>query len=221
MKTVENGKIFAIGDIHGCYDKLLRLMEQLPYDPERDTLVFLGDYIDRGTRSKDVITFLCGLRHRVKNLILLIGNHEFLLLEYHRTGDPALLPYLRHLGIDATLNSFKAKSPKSLDGMLFLNEEHRQFFLSLLPYWETEDYIFVHAGLEPNTPLKQQDLSSLCEARSTFLWEDHDYGKLVIFGHTPFDMPFVTPTRIGIDTGAVYGNMLTAVELPGLVFHHS
>ena len=221
MKIVENGKIFAIGDIHGCYDKLLSLMEQLPYDPELDTLVFLGDYIDRGTRSKDVITFLCGLRHRVKNLILLIGNHEFLLLEYHRTGDPALLPYLRHLGIDATLNSFKAKSPKSLDRMLFLNEEHRQFFLSLLPYWETEDYIFVHAGLEPNTPLKQQDLSSLCEARSTFLWEDHDYGKLVIFGHTPFDMPFVTPTRIGIDTGAVYGNMLTAVELPGLVFHHA
>ena len=61
MKIDEKGKIFAIGDIHGCYDKLRRLMERLPYDPERDTLVFLGDYIDRGSQSKEVITYLCQL----------------------------------------------------------------------------------------------------------------------------------------------------------------
>jgi serine/threonine protein phosphatase 1 len=79
----------------------------------------------------------------------------------------------------------------------------------------------VHAGLDPEIPLDQQDISSLCETRNTFVSEDHDYGKLVIFGHTPFDMPFVTPTRIGIDTGAVYGNLLTALELPGLVFYHA
>jgi serine/threonine protein phosphatase 1 len=62
MKINERGKIFAIGDIHGCYEKLYRLMERLPYDPQRDTLVFLGDYIDRGPRSRDVMTYLCQLR---------------------------------------------------------------------------------------------------------------------------------------------------------------
>lgn len=221
MKTDEKGKIFAIGDIHGCYDKLRSLMDHLPYDPERDTLVFLGDYIDRGQRSREVLSYLCDLRSRVRNLILLMGNHEYLMLEYHRTGDPALLPFLRHLGIDATLGSYGANNPKSLEEMLFLPADHLQIFQSLLPYWETEDYIFVHAGLEPGIPLAQQEISSLCETRASFLSACHDFGKLVIFGHTPFDMPFVTPTCIGIDTGAVYGNLLTALELPGKVFYHS
>lgn len=221
MESITKGRIFAIGDIHGCYDKLRSLMKRLPYDPKRDTLVFLGDYIDRGVRSREVLTYLCDLRRQVKNLILLMGNHEYLMLEYHRTGDPALLPFLRHLGIDATLDSYGANNPKSLEEMLFLPAEHLQLFQSLLPYWETEDYIFVHAGLEPGIRLAQQSLSSLCESRNSFLSEEHDYGKLVIFGHTAFDMPFVTPTRIGIDTGAVYGNLLTALELPGFVFHHA
>lgn len=221
MESITKGRIFAIGDIHGCYDKLRSLMNRLPYDPKRDTLVFLGDYIDRGVRSREVLTYLCDLRRQVKNLILLMGNHEYLMLEYHRTGDSALLPFLRHLGIDATLDSYGANNPKSLEEMLFLPAEHLQLFQSLLPYWETEDYIFVHAGLEPGIRLAQQSLSSLCESRNSFLSEEHDYGKLVIFGHTAFDMPFVTSTRIGIDTGAVYGNLLTALELPGLVFYHA
>jgi len=221
MKTGEKGKFFAVGDIHGCYEKLHRLMDRLPYDPERDTLVFLGDYIDRGAQSKEVINYLCQLKSRTKKVIMLMGNHEYLMLEYHRTGDPSLLPFLRHLGIDATLESFGANNPNALHEMLFLSAEHQQLLHSLLPYWETEDYIFVHAGLEPGIPLEQQEVSSLCETRPSFLSEEHDFGKLVIFGHTAFDMPYVTPTRIGIDTGAVYGNLLTALELPGFVFHHA
>ena len=221
MPSEKKGKIFAIGDIHGCYEKLQRLMQRLPYDPQQDTLVFLGDYIDRGPQSKEVMAYLCQLRQQAEKCIMLIGNHEYLMLEYHRTGDASLLPFLRHLGIDATLDSYGTTSPISLQEMLFLPAEHLQLFQALLPYWETEEYIFVHAGLDPAIPLARQDIASLCEARSTFLSEDHDYGKLVIFGHTPFDMPFVTPTRIGIDTGAVYGNLLTALELPGLVFYHA
>ena len=221
MEKDGTGRIFAIGDIHGCYDKLRTLMQRIPYDPQQDTLVFLGDYIDRGARSREVLDYLCRLRRENRKVIMLIGNHEHLMLQYHRTGDPALLPFLRHLGIDATLDSYGANNPKSLQEMDFLPAEHRELLELLLPYWETEKYIFVHAGLEPNLPLDQHDLSILCETRSTFLTTEHDYGKLVIFGHTPFDMPFVTPTRIGIDTGAVYGNLLTALELPALVFHHA
>ena len=221
MNEAENGKIFAVGDIHGSYDKLTRLMDRLPYDPERDTLVFLGDYIDRGPRSKDVINYLCQLRSQVKQLIMLIGNHEYMMLEYQRTGDPSLLPFLRHIGLDATLDSYGAANPQALLEKLTFPDEHLELLEKLLPYWETEDYIFVHAGLEPGVPLDKQEISTLCEARSTFLSAEHDYGKLVIFGHTPFDLPFVSPHRIGIDTGAAYGNLLTALELPGFVFHHA
>jgi len=221
MATERYGKIFAIGDIHGCYDKLRRLMARIPYDPQQDTLVFLGDYIDRGARSREVLDYLCQIRRQAKNVFMLIGNHEHLMLEYHRTGDPALLPFLRHLGIDATFDSYGVGNPQALQEMLFLPEEHRRLLNSLLPYWETEDYIFVHAGLDRNIPLARHDISNLCETRSAFLADDHEYDKLVIFGHTPFDMPFVSPTRIGIDTGAVYGNLLTALELPARIFYHA
>lgn len=221
MQTGRTGKIFAIGDIHGCYDKLRELMERIPYDPQQDTLVFLGDYIDRGPQSREVLTYLCQLRREAEKVVMLMGNHEYLMLEYHRSGDPALLPFLRQLGIDKTLNSYGVNHPQSLQDMLFLPAEHRDLLDSLLPYWETEDYIFVHAGLDPNLSLAQHDLSTLCETRAAFITDEHDYGKLVIFGHTAFDMPFVTPTRIGIDTGAVYGNLLTAVELPARIFYHA
>lgn len=221
MQTGRTGKIFAIGDIHGCYDKLRELMERIPYDPQQDTLVFLGDYIDRGPQSREVLNYLCQLRREAEKVVMLMGNHEYLMLEYHRSGDPALLPFLRQLGIDKTLNSYGVNHPQSLQDMLFLPAEHRDLLDSLLPYWETEDYIFVHAGLDPNLSLAQHDLSTLCETRAAFITDEHDYGKLVIFGHTAFDMPFVTPTRIGIDTGAVYGNLLTAVELPARIFYHA
>lgn len=216
-----DGRIFAVGDIHGCYDKLRRLMNRLPYNPQQDTLVFLGDYIDRGGRSREVLDYLCQLRQEGEKVIMLIGNHEYLMLEYHRSGDPILLPYLRQLGIDSTLSSYGDASPRSLQEMTFLPDAHRQLLHALRPYWQTDGYIFVHAGLEADIPLERQDISSLCETRGSFIYEEHDYGKLVVFGHTPFDMPFVTPTRICIDTGAAYGNMLTALELPSMTFYHS
>ncbi|MFZ5767026.1 MAG: serine/threonine protein phosphatase, partial [Thermodesulfobacteriota bacterium] len=115
--------------------------------------------------------------------------------------------------------------PGGADGNLrspdFLPPDHQAFLHSLLPYWETDGYIFVHAGLEPGIPLADNDLSSLCEVRDVFFETEYDFGKKVIFGHTPFELPFVTPTRIGIDTGAVYGNLLTAIELPGENFYHA
>ena len=219
--TEGNGKIFAIGDIHGCADKLRELIRRLPYEPGRDRLVLLGDYIDRGPDSAGVLELLCALKERDPKLIALSGNHEYLLLEYHRTGDPALLPYLRKLGIDATLKSYGVHTGFTLQSLDFLPPTHRAFLENLLPYWETGDYIFVHAGLEPGLPPAAHDLAGLCETREGFLSTDHDFGRRVIFGHTEFELPLVTPTRIGLDTGAVHGNLLTAVELPGGGFYHA
>lgn len=216
-----NGKIFAIGDIHGCAAKLDLLLNRLPFDRNHDTLVFLGDYLDRGPDVKGVLDRLCQLRADGVHLVPLMGNHEYLLLEYHRSGDQALLPYLRRLGLENTLESYGGASLSALASLEFMPKEHRDFLAALQPYWETEEYIFVHAGLRHDQPLADQDISDLCEVREPFLSEERDYGRRVIFGHTPFATPLLTPFRTGIDTGAVYGNLLTAVELPGLYFHHA
>ena len=216
-----NGKIFVIGDIHGCADQLRRLLERLPFDAGRDTLVFLGDYLDRGPDVKGVLDQLCRLRAEGVHLQALMGNHEYLLLEYHRSQDAALLPYMRRLGMEKTLESYGGASLAELGALAYMPAEHRDFLASLLPYWETDEYIFVHAGLRFGHPLSEQDLSDLCEVREPFLSDERDYGKRIIFGHTPFVTPLVTAGKIGIDTGAAYGNLLTAVELPGLRFHHA
>lgn len=216
-----NGKIFAIGDIHGCAAKLELLLNRLPFNRGHDTLVFLGDYLDRGPDVKGVLEQLCRLRADGVRIVPLMGNHEYLLLEYHRSADQALLPYLRRLGMGNTLESYGGASLAELTSLDFMPGEHRDFLASLLPYWETEEYIFVHAGLRHDQPLAEQDISELCEVREPFLSEERDYGRRVIFGHTPFATPLLTPFRTGIDTGAVYGNLLTAVELPGLRFHHA
>ena len=215
------GKIFAIGDIHGRADKLATLLGRLPFDPACDTLVTLGDYLDRGPGSREVLDQLCRLRAAGIKLMALMGNHEYLLLEYHRSQDPTLLPYLRRLGIEHTIESYGGASLAQLGALTFMPREHRQFLDSLLPYWETDDYIFVHAGLRHDLPLRAQDISDLCEVRQPFLVEEHDFGKRVIFGHTAFATPLLSPTKIGIDTGAGHGNLLTAVELPNLRFYHA
>lgn len=215
------GKIFAIGDIHGCAAKLETLLNRLPLDREHDTLVFLGDYLDRGPNPKGVLDQLCQLRADGVRLISLMGNHEYLLLEYHRSADQALLPYLRRLGLENTLESYGGASLSALASLNFMPREHQDFLRSLLPYWETDEYVFVHAGLRHDQPLAEQDIADLCEVREPFLSEERDYGKRVIFGHTPFATPLLTPFRIGIDTGAAYGNLLTAVELPGIRFYHA
>jgi serine/threonine protein phosphatase 1 len=214
-------RIFAIGDIHGCHAKLRDLLERLPYEPGRDRLVFLGDYINRGADTAKVLELLCALQERDPGIITLLGNHEYLLLEYHRTGDPALLPYLRKMGIDTTLKSYGVHTGFSLQSLDFLPAAHLAFLKGLRLYWESKAYLFVHAGLEAGVVLADQDATSCCEVRDSFITGTYDFGKKVIFGHTEFELPLVTPTKIGIDTGAGHGNLLTAVEIPGENFYHA
>ncbi len=215
-------KIFAIGDIHGSIDRLERLLDRLPFVAGRDTLVFLGDFLDRGPGSRQVLDLLCRLQVQENmRLVALMGNHEYLLLEYHRTGDPVLLPYLRRMGIEQTMESYGRSSLAELRDLTFMPAAHRDFLNSLIPYWQTPDYIFVHAGLRYDEPLAEQHITDLCEVREQFLVEERDFGKRIIFGHTAFLTPLVTPNKIGIDTGASQGNMLTAVQLPDEIFYHA
>ncbi len=214
------GNIFAIGDIHGCYSRLKELIERLPLDRRRDRLVFIGDYINRGPQTREVIEFLLELRGRFPQTVFLMGNHEHLLLRYAKSADPALLRYLRRLGIEATLQSYDNASMRSLIALSFLPRAHRKFIENLVPDFRLGPYLFVHADYDPDAAprLPRDDL--LASRRLATAYEP-DANCIIVFGHTAFETPLLTAGRISIDTGAVYGNKLTAVELPALRFHHA
>ena len=216
----DSGRLFAVGDIHGCYERLRTLLARLPYKPGRDVLIFLGDYINRGGQSKSTIELITRLQ-KEGEVHALLGNHEHLLLEYHRSGDTMLLPYLRQMGIETTLESYGAADLRDLGRLTFMPENHRAFLHGLRAYHETEDYIFIHAGLVNGLPLAEHNTAQLCEGRDFNLFDNSSRGKTIVFGHTPFVSPLVTQNIIGIDTGAVYGNLLTAVELPARRFYHA
>ena len=214
------GRLIAVGDIHGCINKLKELLNLLSVRQE-DTIIFLGDYIGRGPSSKEVISTLIELRKKNKNVFFLLGNHENLLLEYVRSPDEALIPYLRQQSIEAFLSSYGQEDLSHLHELTFMPEEHVEFLRNLELYHIEQDYIFVHAGIMPGLPLEKHTAMELCEVRDMFLDSRVEIGKTVVFGHTPFELPLVTEDKIGIDTGAVYGNLLTAVVLPEMKFFHA
>jgi len=209
----ETEKFFAIGDIHGNLSHLERLMEEIKpvLDPQQDTLVFLGDYIDRGPDSKGVVDFILQLREDLPQVVCLKGNHEAMFLDWVLKGENYDL-YLYNGG-GSTIRSY------SQEGEFKLPQAHLDFFDSLLLYYETEHYIFVHAGLRGGIPLAEQNPHDLIWIRDEFILSPHDFGKIVIFGHTPLQRVFKAPNKIGIDTGAVYGGTLTCLELPAQRFY--
>lgn len=209
-------KIFAIGDIHGCFGKLKALMEKIPIDYACDTLVFIGDYIDRGSHSVEVVDYLIKLKNRVPEVIFLKGNHEDMLDKFVNGADR--FTYLLNGG-QQTLDNYLTKSVES--EFFPIPDNHMDFFKSLRLFYETEEFIFVHAGLRPRVPLETQSTEDLLWIRDKFVGSKYDFGKRVIFGHTPLKQPLVEANKIGIDTGAVYGNKLTCVQLPDLLFFHA
>jgi len=203
--------IYAIGDIHGCRDHLERLLDQVKPDLSRHRLVFIGDYVDRGPDSRGVIDYILNLQKTFppENIICLMGNHERMFLDYLRGVEERF--FLINGGAN-TLASYR-----DIDWLAWprrLPPAHDQFLHGLQLFYATEAYIFVHGGLRPGVPLAVQEEEDLLWIRDEFILAAADFGKRVIFGHTPFPKPLVQPNKIGIDTGAVYGNRLTCVKLP-------
>lgn len=206
-------RIFAVGDIHGCLDKLVSLMDIIEIDLQRDTLVFIGDYIDRGPDSREVVDYLLDLGPQENRIVFLKGNHELMLQDYLTGVDRLTFLYN---GGDATLDSYTRRGVQSEEDLI--PPRHLEFFDNLSLYYETDLYIFVHGGLKANIPLAEQHEWDMLWIRDEFIYSDYDFGKRVIFGHTPFRKPLILDNKIGIDTGAVYGNRLTCVELPAEKF---
>ena len=208
---VPAGKIFAIGDIHGCLDKLKTLLGMIQINWDRDLMVFLGDYVDRGPNSRGVIELLLDLKKKHPGqLIFLKGNHEWMFMHFLKGEDH---DFFLLNGGQKTLESYMVE-----EGRIEIPHSHRDFLDHLDLYYETDDYIFVHAGLRPYISISEQSPEDLIWIRSHFLGSSYDWGKRVIFGHTPFSVPFIEANKVGIDTGAVYGGRLTCLVLPDFEF---
>jgi len=211
---MQSGRTLIIGDIHGCLEMLKRLLEKIDYRPEKDSLIFLGDYIDRGNDAMGVVEFILSLSRLSSNIRCLLGNHEAIFLDYLEGRDRR--SFILNDGA-TTLQSYHA-ARGAAEGPL-VPETHMKFFKSLKVYIELDDYLVVHAGFKPYLAIDKQPMTEMIWIREPFIYSDYNFGKRVIFGHTPFAEPLVMPNKIGLDTGAVYGNKLTCLDLSELRFH--
>jgi serine/threonine protein phosphatase 1 len=144
-----------------------------------------------------------------------MGNHEHLFVNFLKGRDRAL--YFLNGGL-STLISYQGDRLEWTNDLV--PSEHVTFYENLLTFVELDDYYVVHAGFRPEVDILNQSLEDMLWIREDFIYSSYDFGKRVIFGHTPFQEPLIMENKIGLDTGAVYRNRLTCLELPELRFHH-
>ncbi len=229
-KTPAGQRLYAIGDIHGCVDLLCELIDSIiAYDTfrgpaESSTLIFLGDYIDRGPNSRGVIDVLISIASVMPSTVFLKGNHEALLETFLEDGNGfenwavnGGVETLASYGISlASLNeNWGNNSRIRALAKAAIPEAHLAFLRNLKLYETFGDYFFVHAGVMPGIPLDRQSEDHLLWIREPFLSHKGDFGKMIVHGHTPIPEPEKRPNRIGIDTGAFFTGKLTAVVLDG------
>jgi serine/threonine protein phosphatase 1 len=223
-------RIYAVGDIHGRADLLERLIIQLRNDAGQmgpncaATLIFLGDYVDRGFQSREVINLLlseacCGFE-----TVFLKGNHELAMLEFLQ--DPSTGPRWATYGGAETLVSYGVQPPgpeapaeswhRACEELTqALPETHLQFLNGLPVSMRLGDYLFVHAGVRPGVPLDKQSETDMLWIRDDFINDHKPFDAVIVHGHTPVNAPYRDARRIGVDTGAYMSGRLTAVRLEG------
>ena len=221
-------RVYAVGDVHGCIDELDRLLTMIDADDaERGaaetSLIFIGDLVDRGPASAQVIERVRMLAAGPREVRVLAGNHEEIFARALRGDDKALRLFCRIGGRETALSygitpeeyeaCDYAELVEALDRQV--PPEHRGFLAQLENMVELGDYLFVHAGVHPDAELDAQDPADLRWIRSPFLDHDQPLAKMVVHGHTIADDLDVRPHRIGIDTGAYATGRLTALGLEG------
>ena len=221
-------RLYAIGDVHGCYTEMCALLELIRRDHEARPpmpcfIVFLGDLIDRGPQSREVIRHLREQPPGFAQLYILKGNHEEMMLRALR-GEPHLIrDWLRHGG-DTCARSY------GLDPARLLTEDTEtleHLLASHIPAGDLDflekcidqvrfgDYLLVHAGVRPGVALQDQSGRDLRWIRGEFLDTGQDFGAVVVHGHTITDTVTEKANRIGLDTGAYRTGILSAVRIEG------
>ncbi len=226
--------IYAIGDIHGHRDKLEQVHALIADDRAREGLadakvVHVGDLCDRGPDTRGVIDFLMAGQARGEPWLVLKGNHdrmmEMFLEDYPRQDSYLMMGWdWFHEGIGGieTLTSYGIEPGEKERIFEFharardaVPEAHRAFVAGLLTSFETDEQIFVHAGIRPGIPLAEQSETDLLWIRHEFHDDKRDHGKLVVHGHTPIKAVIHYGNRVNLDTGAGYGKAVSAVVIEG------
>jgi serine/threonine protein phosphatase 1 len=200
-------RLIAIGDIHGCDRALRGLVAAIDPTPS-DTLVLLGDYVDRGPDSRAVVDFLVRLSQRTR-VIAVMGNHEEMMLNV-LSGQLDHNVWLKHGGM-STLDSYGFNGDRD-----FLPEEHRQFFDSMVDYYEQDGFFFTHASYDPLLPLDQQPATELrWHSLRDGVPGPHFSGQTAIVGHTanPDAQCIDFGHLVCIDTNCYGGGLLTALDV--------
>jgi len=205
-------RLIAIGDIHGQYDMLVDLMNKI--QPEDDDLfVFIGDYIDRGYNSAEVIDYLIDFKKEY-NAIFIKGNHEDMLMDFLGLDKKALFgsSYPSNGG-EYTAMSYGGPSATVNDLSHLMPEEHFEFIKNTQISYETNNYFFCHGGIIPGIPFKEQKRDTMLWIRYQFFEYPTGLDKVVVFGHTPQQKVRIESDKIGIDTGAGYFKKLSAIDV--------
>jgi len=228
FSTPEGCRIYAFGDIHGRFDLLGELYQAVEADLQARPVdecveVFVGDYVDRGPDSRQVLKFLADRSSACGRRVCLKGNHEDVLLQSLR--EPDLLSYWLGQGGASTMLSFGVEPPgdaryKTLSACRdalaeALGPDLKRFLDGLGTMERIGDYVFVHAGIDPSRSLEAQEEHDLVWIREPFLSSTQEYGFCVVHGHTPRERRRVQGNRINLDTGAFATGILTCVVLEG------
>jgi len=183
-------RYIAITDIHGELEKLDSLLSKIDFRQD-DEIVFMGDYIDRGENSKEVVDRVIELGEKYK-CTYLIGSHEYAYLHSRYKEDYYQFLFWNYGG-DATVDSYGSYEN--------IYKIHGDFFEKLKLYYLTDKYLFVHAGINPHYSLEEQDEEDFVYIRWNFIRAKHKLKQKIIFGHTDLDKPYIDDCKIGIDLG--------------------
>jgi len=221
--TTSGFRLYVIGDIHGRLDLLERMIELVnadigAHDGGEALIVTVGDYIDRGPKSREVLDLLLKNPFAGK-YVALKGNHEALLQTF--LADPTIGADWWRLGGAATLRSFGIEIKRWMTRRRYaqaaeqlrkaLTDQQMDFLNELKTSLVVGKFFLCHAGIRPGVPLDSQDDDDLLWIRNDFLISQIDFGKIVIHGHTPTQHPQILANRINIDTGAFFSGRLTCI----------
>jgi serine/threonine protein phosphatase 1 len=213
-------RVYAVGDVHGCLERLEAIHSLIAEDlADRPTaepvIVHLGDYVDRGPDSAGVVAKLAA-GSPLPNVpsVNLMGNHEQMMLAAVATGETdATELWLANGGADSLFSWQVPRSAQPKEWPSYLPKPHLIFLRDLAVSYEAGGYLFVHAGIRPGIPVERQSRHDLLWIREPFLSFKDSFGPVVVHGHTPRQEPTIRSNRIGIDTGAVMGGVLTCAVL--------